>query len=148
MGACRPDSSGERLPPRFEGWVLEARGHHRSLDVPQPRGREQFREVAFSRTRELRFGVDGSEGIFLSDRVAWSVMHREHSWSNRGPIVGSDDRTNRYLVAAFPLDTTELRSCEVCGEANAILIGHGDSHVLYTGAELEVAERIWAEAFQ
>ena len=96
----------------------------------------------------LRFGIDGSEGIFLSDRAAWSAKHREHAWSNRGPIVGFDDRSNRYLVAAFPLETTELRPCEVCGEPQALLIGEGASHVLYTGAELEVAERIFAEAFQ
>jgi len=96
----------------------------------------------------LRFGVDGEEGIFLSDRAAWSDKHREHTWSNRGPIVGFDDLSNRYLVAAFPLETTELRPCEVCGEPNAILIGAGTSHVLYAGPELEIAERIFAEAFE
>jgi hypothetical protein len=96
----------------------------------------------------LRFGVDGAEGIFLSDRAAWSAKHREHAWANRGPIVGEDDRSDRYLVAAFPLEKTELRSCEVCGEPNALLIGAGTSHVLYTGPVLEIAERIFAEAFE
>lgn len=43
----------------------------------------------------LRFTIDGDEGIFLSDRFAWSARHREHSWSNRGPIVGTDDLSNR-----------------------------------------------------
>ena len=96
----------------------------------------------------LRFVVDGSEGIFLSDRHAWSDRHREHSWANRGTIVGFDDRTDRYLVAAFPLATTELRPCEVCGEPNALIIGAGVGHVLYTGSELEVAERIFGEAIR
>ncbi len=96
----------------------------------------------------LRFGIDGTEGIFLSDRAAWSTRHREHTWASRGSIVGSDDLSNRYLVAAFPLDSTELRSCEVCGEPNALLIGAGMSHVLYSGPELEIAERIFTEAFQ
>lgn len=96
----------------------------------------------------LRFGIDGAEGVFLSDRFAWSARHREHAWSNRGSIVGSDDRVDRYLVAAFPLETTELRPCEVCGEPNALLVGAGVSHVLYAGPELEIAERIFAEAFQ
>ena len=94
----------------------------------------------------LRFGIDGSEGIFLSDRGAWSVEHRQHAWANRGTIVGSDERTERYLVAAFPMATTELTACEVCGEPNALIIGDGVGHVLYTGAELEVAERIFSEA--
>lgn len=51
-------------------------------------------------------------------------------------------------MAAFPLESTELRPCEVCGEPNALLIGAGSSHVLYSGAELEIAERIFGEAFQ
>ena len=96
----------------------------------------------------IRFGIDGDEGIFLSDRGAWSAKHREHSWSNRGSIVGSDDRFERYLVAAFPYETTELRACEVCGEPDALLVGAGVSHVLYAGPELEIAERIFDEAFQ
>ena len=96
----------------------------------------------------IRFGIDGSEGIFLSDRAAWSVEHRQHAWSNRGTIVGSDDQTDRYRVVAFPLATTELKPCEVCGEPNALILGAGVGHVLYTGAELEVAERIFAEAFR
>jgi hypothetical protein len=95
----------------------------------------------------LRFGIDGSEGIFLSDRAAWSAKHREHAWNNRGTVLGVDDRTERYLVAAFPLATTELLPCEVCGEPNALIYGDGVGHVLYTGAELEVAERIFADAF-
>jgi hypothetical protein len=96
----------------------------------------------------LRFGVDGEEAIFLSDRLLWSARHREHTWSNRGSIVGADNWGERYLVAAFPLATTNLRACEVCGEPDALLIGAGVSHVLYTGAELEIAERIFAEAFE
>ncbi|MGE0059788.1 MAG: hypothetical protein AB7T32_17545 [Dehalococcoidia bacterium] len=96
----------------------------------------------------LRFGVDGPEAIFLSDRTAWSARHREHTWSSRGSIVGSDELSNRYLVAAIPLDTTELRTCDVCGEPNALLVGAGMSHVLYSGPELEIAERIFAEAFE
>jgi hypothetical protein len=96
----------------------------------------------------VRFSVDGDEGIFLSDRFAWSARHREHTWSNRGSIVGADDWRQRYLVAAFPLAASSFRDCEVCGEPNALLIGSGDSHVLYTGPELEIAERIFAEAFQ
>ena len=96
----------------------------------------------------LRFGIEGSEGIFLSDRAAWSAEHRQHAWTNRGTIVGFDDRTDRYLVAAFPMATTELRPCEICGEPNALILGAGVGHVLYTGAELEVAERIFAEAFR
>lgn len=94
----------------------------------------------------LRFGVDGAEGIFLSDRHAWSDRHREHSWTNRGSIVGFDDWTDRYLVAAFPLATTELMPCEVCGEPDALIVGTGNGHVLYTGSELEVAERIFGDA--
>jgi hypothetical protein len=96
----------------------------------------------------LRFDVDGPEGIFLSDRNAWSETHRRHSWANRGTIVGRDDWTYRYLVAAFPLATTELGPCEVCGEPNALIIGAGVGQVLYAGSELEVAERIFEEAFQ
>ena len=95
----------------------------------------------------LRFGIEGSEGIFLSDRSAWSAQHREHTWTNRGTIVGVDDRSDRYLVAAFPLATTELMPCEICGEPNALILGSGVGHVLYTGPELEIAERIFAEAF-
>lgn len=94
----------------------------------------------------IRFATDGPEGIFLSDRAAWSQRHREHTWSNRGAVVGEDDRSGRYLVAAFPLASTELRPCEVCGEPNALLIGAGFSHVLYSGDVLEVAERIFDEA--
>jgi hypothetical protein len=56
--------------------------------------------------------------------------------------------SNRYLVAAFPLATTQLHDCEVCGEPNALLVGAGMSHVLYSGPELEIAERIYAEAFE
>lgn len=96
----------------------------------------------------LKFGVEGSEGIFLSDRRAWSSEHRQHTWSNRGTIVGVDDLNNRYLVAAFPLATTDLRPCEVCGEPDALILGTGVGHVLYTGPELEIAERIFADAFR
>ena len=95
----------------------------------------------------LRFGVDGPDGIFLSDRAVWSATHSEHAWKNRGTIVGSDDRTDRYLVAAFPLASTELRPCEVCGEPNALIIGDGASNILYTGGDLAEAERIFEEAF-
>lgn len=96
----------------------------------------------------LRFGVEGSEGIFLSDRTVWSEEHRRHTWANRGTIVGTDERVDRYLVAAFPLATTELTACEVCGEPNALILGNGVAHVLYTGDELEIAERIFGDAFR
>lgn len=96
----------------------------------------------------LKLGVDGDEGIYLSDRHAWSKEHREHAWANRGTILGFDDRVDRYLVAAFPLATTEMRPCEVCGEPNALILGSGSAHVLYTGPELEIAERIFDEAFR
>jgi len=95
----------------------------------------------------LRFGIDGPEGIFLSDRFAWSTRHREHTWLNRGILVGVDDWSNRYLVGTFPLATTELRPCEVCGEPNAILIGSGNGSILYTGGDLPEAERVFDEAF-
>lgn len=95
----------------------------------------------------LRFGIDGLEGIFLSDRSAWSARHREHVWLNRGVVVGFDDWSNRYLVAAFPLASTELRPCEICGEPNAILIGSGVSNILYAGGDLTEAERVFDEAF-
>jgi hypothetical protein len=95
----------------------------------------------------LRFDVDGAEGIFLSDRAAWSDRHRQHTWASSGTITGADDLSSRYLVASFPLATTELLDCEVCGERNALLVGEGMSHVLYSGPELEVAERIFLEQF-
>ena len=95
----------------------------------------------------LRFGVDGDEAIFLSDRAAWSARHREHTWYNRGTIIGSDDQSERYLVAAFPLETTELRPCEICEETNALILGTGRSNILYTGPDLSEAERIFDEAF-
>jgi hypothetical protein len=95
----------------------------------------------------LRFGVDGPDGIFLSDRSRWSMEHREHTWKNRGTIAGSDDRTDRYLVASFPIATADLRPCEVCGEPNALIIGTGPGNILYTGDILEQAERIFEEAF-
>jgi hypothetical protein len=95
----------------------------------------------------LRFGVDGPEGIYLSDRGAWSSRHREHSWQNRGTVVGVDDWSERYLVAAFPLATTELRPCEICGEPDALIIGHGAGNILYTGGDLAEAERAFEEAF-
>ena len=96
----------------------------------------------------LRFGVDGPDGIFLSDRAAWSERHRRHTWFNRGAIVGSDDRSDRYLVAAFPLASTELRPCEICEEPDALLVGGGASNILYTGNSLEEAEHIFDEAFR
>jgi hypothetical protein len=96
----------------------------------------------------LRFGVDGQEGIFLSDRAAWSQRHREHSWQNRGTIVGSDDWAERYVVAAFPLASTELRPCEVCGEPDALIVGSGVGNILYTGSDLAEAERVFEEAFR
>jgi len=99
-------------------------------------------------TAWLRFGVDGTEGIYLSDRHEWSDTHRGHGWTNRGTIVGWEDRADRYLVAAFPLATTELRPCEVCGEPNALILGDGVGHILYSGSELEVAERIFEDAFR
>jgi hypothetical protein len=95
----------------------------------------------------LRFGVDGPDGIFLSDRAAWSERHRRHSWMNRGTIVGSDDWNERYVVAAFPMATTELVPCEVCGEPNALIVGAGVGNILYTGGDLSEAERIFEEAF-
>ena len=95
----------------------------------------------------LRFGVDGAEGVFLSDRGAWSEKHREHLWDNRGTLAGIDDWRNRYMVAAFPLATTELRACEICGEPNALIIGKGIPNVLYSGSELEHAERAFDQAF-
>ena len=95
----------------------------------------------------LRFGTDGPEGIFLSDRAAWSAANREHTWRNRGTIVGSDDWTERYLVAAFPLATTEFKPCEVCGEPNALVIGTGVGNILYSGDDLAEAERVFEEAF-
>jgi hypothetical protein len=95
----------------------------------------------------LRFGVDGPEGIFLSDRAAWSPRHRAHSWQNRGTVVGFDDWSERYLVAAFPMATTDLRECEICGEPNALIIGSGRSNILYTGGDLTEAERIFEDAF-
>lgn len=95
----------------------------------------------------LRFGVEGTEGIFLSDRAAWTAEHREHTWANRGTVVGADDRSGRYLVAAFPMATTDLKACEVCGEPNALILGTGVGHVLYSGDELEIAERIYGDAF-
>ena len=84
----------------------------------------------------------------MSDRAVWSPAHREHTWSNRGAIVGSDDWTERYLVAAFPWATTELRPCEVCGEPNALIIGSGASNILYAGNDLAEAERVFEEAFK
>jgi hypothetical protein len=95
----------------------------------------------------LRFGIDGLEGIFLSDRAAWSARHREHSWQNRGIVVGFEDWSDRYIVAAFPLASTELRPCEICGEPNALLIGSGVSSILYAGGDLVEAERVFDEAF-
>jgi len=95
----------------------------------------------------LRFGVDGPEGIYLSDRAAWSARHREHTWTNRGTVVGHDYWSDRYLVAAFPLATTDLRPCEICGEPNALIIGSGRGSILYTGGDLAEAERIFHEAF-
>jgi hypothetical protein len=95
----------------------------------------------------LRFGIDGLEGIFLSDRAAWSARHREHSWQNRGIVVRFEDWSDRYIVAAFPLASTELRPCEICGEPNALLIGSGVSSILYAGGDLVEAERVFDEAF-
>ena len=95
----------------------------------------------------LRFGVDGPDGIFLSDRAVWSARHNSHAWKNRGTIVGSDDRTDRYLVAAFPMATTVLRPCEICDEPNALIIGAGAGNILYTGDDLAEAERVFEEAF-
>jgi hypothetical protein len=95
----------------------------------------------------LRFGVDGPDAIFLSDRWAWSERHRRHTWYNRGTIVGSDDRSQRYLVACVPLETTELRPCEICDEPNALIVGDGVGNILYTGPDLEAAERAFEEAF-
>jgi hypothetical protein len=95
----------------------------------------------------LRFGIDGEEGIFLSDRSLWSARHREHSWNNRGSIVGIDEWSERYLVAAFHLARAELRPCEVCGEPDALIMGSGTGSILYTGDNLEIAERIFNEAF-
>jgi hypothetical protein len=95
----------------------------------------------------LRFGVDGPEGIFLSDRAAWSARHREHSWQNRGTIVGADNWTERYVVAAFPFASTDLRACEVCGEPNALIFGAGVGNILYSGGDLSEAERVFEDAF-
>jgi hypothetical protein len=95
----------------------------------------------------LRFGIDGPDAIFLSDRARWSAAHREHSWKNRGVIVGSDDWSERYLVAAFPWSTTELVPCEVCGEPNALIVGDGVGNILYIGGDLIEAERVFDEAF-
>ena len=96
----------------------------------------------------LRFGVDGAEGIFLSDRAAWSLDHRRHSWQNRGTVIGLDDWGERYVVAAFPMPTTELRPCEICGEPDALIFGSGRVSVLYTGGDLAEAERVFDEAFE
>lgn len=96
----------------------------------------------------LRFGVDGPDGIFLSDRAAWSEKHRRHAWFNRGMIVGSDGDSDRYRVASFPLATTELRPCEICEEPNALILGSGVGNILYTGPDLAEAERVFEEAFQ
>ena len=94
----------------------------------------------------LRFGVDGPDGIFLSDRALWSPRHREHGWQNQG-TVGIDDWTERYLVAAFPLASTELRPCEVCGEPNALIVGAGVGNIIYVGDDLTEAERLYEDAF-
>jgi hypothetical protein len=95
----------------------------------------------------LRFGVDGPEGIFLSDRAAWSPEHRQHSWQHRGTVVGIDDWSERFVVAAFPMATTELKPCEICGEPDALIFGSGRVSVLYAGVDLEEAERVFDEAF-
>ena len=95
----------------------------------------------------LRFGIDGPEGIFLSDRAVWSARHREHSWQNRGAVVGTDDWAERYVVAAFPLASTELTACEICGEPDALIVGSGAANVLYTGSDLAEAEHAFEEAF-
>lgn len=96
----------------------------------------------------LRFGVDGPDAIFLSDRTRWSARHREHTWQNRGTIGSDDGGADRYVVAAFPMASAELRPCEACGEPDALVIGAGIGQVLYTGDNLAEAERVFEEAFQ
>ena len=113
-----------------------------------PRGWRSTDETTQKPQAWLRFGIDGPDAIFLSDRSVWSPTHREHAWRNRGTIVGSDDRADRYLVAAFPWATTELRPCETCGEPNALILGSGASNILYTGNDLAEAERVFDQAFE
>ncbi len=60
---------------------------------------------------------------------------------------GDEDRSQRYLVAAFPLETTALSPCEICDAPNALIRGSGRVSVLYTGDDLAEAERIYDEAF-
>jgi hypothetical protein len=95
----------------------------------------------------LRFGVDGPDAIFLSDRSLWSATHREHSWSNRRTIGNTDSVAHRYVVGAFPAASAELRPCEVCGESDALVAGPGVGNILYSGDDLTEAERVFDEAF-
>jgi hypothetical protein len=95
----------------------------------------------------LRFGLDGPDAIFLSDRSLWSATHREHFWSNRRTIGSDDSGFLRYVVGAFPAADAELRSCEVCGEPNALVAGPGVGNILYSGDDLVEAERVFDEAF-
>ena len=97
----------------------------------------------------LRFGIDGPDAIFLSDRWLWSTTHREHAArQNRRTIGAEDNRDDRYLVAAFPAATAELRPCEECGEPNALIVGAGMGNILYTGDNLSEAEHAFEDAFR
>jgi hypothetical protein len=96
----------------------------------------------------LRFGIDGPDAIFLTDRTLWSAEHRDHTWENRRTIGVHEDAGGRFVVAAFPLAGSELRPCEVCGEPNALIVGPGMGNVLYTGNDLSEAERAFDDAFR
>ena len=79
------DAARKRLPPGFEGRVLEAHGECGRFDLAQPGGLEQLGQLALARAREVGLVVDvrieqalatalGSEGQPLSQLAAWCQL--------------------------------------------------------------------------